>query len=369
MNAIIFSGTEKNIKDIKFNYEDDLMFTAASEKIVHLWSTETYERIGTYNTTASVVSLLPTYDSKFLLVGDSTGTLSVFETNTGKLLAEAEDDDFRPIVDMSVGVSNYDICLTILGRDKGKNEICFINVLEFIKKCPKSSSMKLNNKIGVSESAEKNIVIEKDDNNRKHKLPKDKFYLKLCKYINNNKDLLCAYNNGLVELMTNEGKVKNSKFIHELGTDIMDMHISNKEELVMTCGKDGKGVLFDPDTFDILNEFFPKNPKRIINSCKISPLFNPDLPENKQYTHCFIGGGQSSANVTFTDSSQGGFDLLIYDFIRGDEIGAITGHFSPITVISMSNNGRFVATGAHEGAVRLHPLEENYIRHFDYYNN
>ncbi len=45
--------------------------------------------------------------------------------------------------------------------------------------------------------------------------------------------------------------------------------------------------------------------------------------------------------------------------ITGEELGAIGGHFSPINVIAISNNGRVIVSGAEEGTVRKHVMEED----------
>ena len=142
----------------------------------------------------------------------------------------------------------------------------------------------------------------------------------------------------------------------------MDLDISRKEEVLLTASKDGKSLVLDPDTFDIIETLHPQNPTRNINSCRISPLMSLD-DENKVKFHAFIAGGQESREVTTTHAKKGGFELLIYNMMFGNELGAIQGHFGPINALAVTSDGYCVASGAEESSVRVHRLD------YDEYND
>ena len=155
------------------------------------------------------------------------------------------------------------------------------------------------------------------------------------------------------------GKIVLKKKIHD--GEIMDLDISKKEEVLLTASKDGKSLVLDPDTFDIIETLHPQNPTRNINSCRISPLMSLD-DENKVKFHAFIAGGQESREVTTTHAKKGGFELLIYNMMFGNELGAIQGHFGPINALAVTSDGYCVASGAEESSVRVHRLD------YDEYN-
>ena len=341
MKPVILGGHERPIKDIIFNREDDFLFVASVDRIVSLWSTETNERIGTFKHDAAINCMKTTQDSKYLITGDSSGVIYIWEAYTGEILTKIEGDINSPIQSLDLGISNNQLSIT-LGHRSTKNDvgkIVFINIDDAIK-------LSKNREITLNKIPQKGFETYKEIKLSKSKL------------INCNKEIICAYDSGLVERRDIEGSILKSAQIHS--KQIMDLSLSAYEELALTSGKDGKSVLFDPETLQVLNEFKPENPVRNINSGKISPLFNPDLSEKNQLRHCIIGGGQESKDVTFTRSNEGGFEILIYEMITGEELGAIGGHFSPINVIAISNNGRVIVSGAEEGTVRKHVMEEDY---------
>lgn len=344
MKPVILGGHERPIKDIIFNREDDFLFVASTDRIVSLWSTETNERIGTYKHDAAINCMRTTQDSKYLITGDSSGVIYIWEAYTGEILTKIEGDVSSPIYALDFGISNNQLSITYGHRSKSvKSKIVIINIDDAIK-------LSKNKEISLKEIPQKGFEINQT-------MPND-VHLCKSKLINCNKEIICAYDTGLVERRDIEGNVLKSAKLHT--KQIMDLSLTAYEELALTSGKDGKSVLFDPETLQILNEFKPENPVRNINSGKISPLFNPDLSEKNQLRHCIIGGGQESKDVTFTKSNEGGFEILIYEMITGEELGAIGGHFSPINVIAISNNGKVIVSGAEEGTVRKHVMEEEY---------
>jgi translation initiation factor 3 subunit I len=140
----------------------------------------------------------------------------------------------------------------------------------------------------------------------------------------------------------------------------MDMDISRKEEVILTASKDGKSCVIDPDTFEVLHTMFPQNPTRNLNSCKISPLFSIGDNFEERY-HCALAGGQESRDVTTTHAKKGGFDILFYNAMFGEELGAIQGHFGPINTLAFGPNGKIIASGAEDATIRVHKLEEEYF--------
>lgn len=342
MKPIVLTGHSRPIKEIKFNSEDDLLFTSSIDRFVTVWGTETKERIGTYLHEAAISSMNISRDSKYLISTDKTGILYVWDVKSGAKVKSLRFDVTEVLSSIDFGVSDNELVISKFSR-KNKNSSSMIVKLEEILKANTAQDLNLLYDVKAEVDAK----------------------VKFTKFLNTNTNVLCAFDNGLVQLkdIKTNSVIKESK-LHD--KEIMDLDLSAKEELALTSSKDGKSILFDPETLEILNSFSPNSPERNINSGKISPLFNPLLPEKDQLRHCFIGGGQDSQKVTFTSSNEGGFEILIYDMITGKEMGAIPGHFSPINSIAVSNNGGILVSGGEEATVRVYTLNNDYYRLKDF---
>jgi translation initiation factor 3 subunit I len=73
-----------------------------------------------------------------------------------------------------------------------------------------------------------------------------------------------------------------------------------------------------------------------------------------------VAGGQESRDVTTTHAKKGGFEVLIYNIMYGEELGAIQGHFGPINTLAFGPNGRVIASGGEDATIRVHKLDEEY---------
>ena len=103
MKPILLRGHEKPITVTKFNFDGDLLFTAASEKKVNVWYSLSGERIGSFETKAAVRSLDITNDSAFLIVGTNVGTLEFFRVDGGQALGFLEIEARIKTVQLSYG--------------------------------------------------------------------------------------------------------------------------------------------------------------------------------------------------------------------------------------------------------------------------
>lgn len=369
MKPVVITGHSMPVKDIKFNLEDDVFFTASVDRYISLWSSETNERIGTYFHEAAVNCMAITPDCKYLISGDNVGCIYIWEAMTGINLAVINSGIKSATTSIDLGVSDRQLLVSFPCRAKSdRGSIITFNFEDVLKGKPKEIkdnkySTDINNKdikyYDLNSIPYKKIISDTD-----HKITNSKF-------LNTNKQVLCAFDNGLVQLRDLESqKILNESQLHyddkNQGCPIMELNLSAKEELALSSGKDGRSVLFDPETLEVLNVFKPDNPQRNINSGKISPLFNPDLNEKDQLRHVIVGGGQDAKNVTFTRSTEGGFEILIYDMITGEELGSISGHFSPINTIGVSHNGKIIASGGEESVVRVYNLPNEYYQMKDY---
>jgi translation initiation factor 3 subunit I len=337
MKPLILQGHSRPIRDIKFNKEGDLLFTGSNDRNVTLWAAETGERIGTYYHAAAVINMGITLDSKMLVSGDATGGLYFWEVSTGTLLRKIEMDATLNVKSLDLSFGDQKVCLAYGARTKDAKSVVDVYSINdifasrtegvIVKNCPT---------IGSFNSTQSKFVN--------------------CKWMNMNKNILCGREDGVVQLLDLEsGTVVREKQFHK--EIIMDIDISKREEVFLTASKDGKACVVDPDTFEVLHTLYPQNPTRNLNSCKISPLFSlgDDIEER---FHAILAGGQEARDVTNTHAKKGGFEIVFYNLMFGEELGAIQGHFGPVNTLAFGPNGKVVASGAEDATIRLHKLEE-----------
>ena len=82
MKPLVLKGHSKPIKDLQFNRDNDLLFSASTDRYITLWSSEYGERIGTYLHDAPVYTMSIDDNSKYLMSGDSTGCVYLWEAST-----------------------------------------------------------------------------------------------------------------------------------------------------------------------------------------------------------------------------------------------------------------------------------------------
>ena len=281
-----------------------------------------------------------TNDSKILVSGDSTGGCYFWEISTGSLLKKIEMDPTLSIrcVDLSLGEQM--VTLTYSGRQKESSSVIDTYSL------PDILSSSSNSKSIISINPMKSMTA------------KSSKYV-MSKWMNLNKNLICSKEDGVLQMIDfSSSEIVLEKQLHS--DIIMDFDIGKREEIILTASKDGKSLIVDPDTFDVMNTLHPQDPTRNLNSCKISPLFTLG-DENEEKYHAIVAGGQESREVTTTHAKKGGFELLIYNIMYAEELGAIQGHFGPVNTLAFGPSGRYVASGAEDATIRVHKLDEEYL--------
>lgn len=104
------------------------------------------------------------------------------------------------------------------------------------------------------------------------------------------------------------------------------------------------------------------NALRPLNACVINPRF---LEDPKHLKFAIVAGGQDAKDVTVTAAEAGGFELVFYNMMYNTEIGQVRGHFGPVHSMDINKDGNFVVTGAEDGTIRVHYLDEAYFKESD----
>ena len=330
MKPLVLKGHSKPIKDLQFNKDNDLLFSAGTDRLITLWSSEYGERIGTYLHDAAVYTMSIDDYTKYLVSGDSTGCVYLWEASNGTLINKLIMPNVPSIRSVNFNYHN-DLLSIAYGGRTAKSESC-IDIYKFDELLTKQKDPK----------PLKSIKIPNND-----KISKTR-------WCDLGKVIIASSETGILYKFNYETTEKlMEKKIHN--NIIMDLDISPKEELIMTAAKDGKAKVLDPDTFDVMSELYPQNPVRNINACRFSPLISEEDEKKVKY-HAFIAGGQESREVTTTTSKKGGFETLIYDCMFGCELGAILGHFGPVNALAVSSDAELLASGSEESSVRVHRI-------------
>jgi WD40 repeat protein len=130
MKPLVLQGHSRPIRDIKFTPKGDLVFTASSDRDVIMWKTDTGEKIKTFTHKAAVNRIALTSDLNYMITGDLTGSLYVWDLNTSFNIIILEHEPLYGIKSIDFALNDY--LIMILYATKGsKNSKSFINVYKF----------------------------------------------------------------------------------------------------------------------------------------------------------------------------------------------------------------------------------------------
>ena len=91
MRPIILKGHERPVTIVRFNYDGDLLFSGSAETKINLWEAYTGERLGSYETKASVRSLDIDINSQHLIACSNDGSLEVPNSPFRFLMSKQEN--------------------------------------------------------------------------------------------------------------------------------------------------------------------------------------------------------------------------------------------------------------------------------------
>ena len=129
MRPLVLKGHSKPIKDLQFNKDNDLLFSASTDRFITLWSSEYGERIGTYLHDAAVYTMSIDDTSKYLVSGDSTGCVYLWEASTGILINKILMPKVPSIRSVNFNYKNDLISISYGGRNKDSESV--IDIYKF----------------------------------------------------------------------------------------------------------------------------------------------------------------------------------------------------------------------------------------------
>lgn len=177
MKPLVLQGHSRPIKDIKFTVKGDFLFTASNDRNVIMWKTETGEKLKIFAHAAAVNRISLSCDLKYMITGDNTGSLYIWDLNTSNNIIKLEQDPTYCVKSIDFALNDYLIMILYASRMKNsKSFICvykfqdIINLANSTNLTDKEEELNLNN----HEDKEQNNDFFDSFKSKKNKNPQNK---------------------------------------------------------------------------------------------------------------------------------------------------------------------------------------------------
>lgn len=324
MKPILLKGHERSITMARYNRDGDLIFTCSKDGTPSVWYSDNGERLGTYQGHVGAVWCVDcSYDSSLVVTGSADTEAKVWNTFTGENLISfvhkgavrgvAFSDDSRLIATISDQFSSNppEICVFEIADNAEQQDV---------KPC---------------------LVFSRDSLGFVGKIT-GVYWLPL------NKAILATGEDGTIKIFNpwaDELEILHDINAHE--DRINSLQFNTKKTLFVTSSSDHNAHLYDAVTLEHLKTFKTDRP---VNDAAISA----------GKLHVFLGGGQDAMDVTTTSTRVGNFETRMYNLVTETEFGRVKGHFGPINTLAIHPSGKSFISGAEDGYVRLHKLDDSY---------
>jgi translation initiation factor 3 subunit I len=323
MQALALHGHMKAVTMVKYNAEGDLIFSVAKEPKISVWYTKTGERLGTYDGHKSVAACDVNRTSTLLATAGFDLRTMLWEVETGDELATIEH--LAPA--RATGFSHDDRIL-----------MCVTD-----KKMGQDGSIHLYNlpaSLGVK------AVTTKFNPFVSYQTTETKMAITFAEWGPTNDTIYFSCENGTVNILDVERmKVVQSAVVHT--ADIPRIRFDSNYYTLVSASKDCTAALLDSRNLHVIQRYQSDVP---VNEASISPLAD----------HVILGGGMEAQDVTVAGGTSK-FEVKFYHKVHGDLLGQMKCHFGTINSVAFHPNGRSFATGAVDGFIKIHTLDENYL--------
>ena len=126
MKPLVLKGHSMPIKELQFNKDNDLLFSASKDRFITLWSSEYGERIGTYSHSAAVYAMDIDDNSKYLVSSDSTGCVYIWEASNGEIINKLTIDKVPLISSVNFNYNNDLLSVSFGGRVQNSESYIYI---------------------------------------------------------------------------------------------------------------------------------------------------------------------------------------------------------------------------------------------------
>lgn len=245
IQAIWMMGHQRPVRQVKHNFDGDLLFTCSDDATLCMYDTFQCARTGTFYNGSACLSFDVTTDSKYLVASSTVTGANIFEVATGKKLAEVNvPGNFAYHVSLAYGDKQF----FVMYRD-GKTIYLRIFDLDNVLKCATSGDTpKVIKQIdGIGDTHYTHAV-----------------------WGALNKTIYMSTNKGnLMTVDVSSGKCLKDAQVHKY--EIFKIFLTHDYTMLFTASRDGSAKLLHPETFEEIRVFRYDKPCRTV-TC--SPLFD-----------------------------------------------------------------------------------------------
>jgi len=319
---------------VRFNRDGDLFLSASNDGRTCLIRTDTGERIGTYEGhEGAVKSCDINADSTMVVTAGADSKVVFYHARNGEVIYELLHGGIVKGVEFCQDVSRNNRIVTC--ADKFKSTPNCIAIWEF----DFSNPMNLR--------CDRQLMIDSS--------PPLPMKASMVRWGPFDETLISIHEEGTFCVWDMQGALVRKIDEHHLA--IKSIQFNENRTLMLTASRDKTIKLWETQEYSKLKTYTSNRP---FNDAVISPLYLDSV--NPKY-HIIAGGGVEAREVTQT--TEGGFESVIFNMVLEEEIGTIKGHFGPMNCIAISPDGRSYVTGGEEGMIRLIHFDEDYFKRKD----
>lgn len=308
------------VTSVRFNKDGDLFITSSNDGRCCLVRTETGERIGTYEGhEGAIKSCDINIDTTMVVTAGADSKVCFYNARTGEVIYTLNCGGIVKGVEFNQHPEQVNKIVTC--ADKFKN-------------CPNNISVWEFDFSGSTPHVERKLCIEEE-------LPMKATMVKWGPF---DETMISIHEEGTfcVWDIQNGNLIK---LVEAHQQPIKSLQFNANRTLMLTASRDRTVKMWETQQYSKLKVYTSNRP---FNDAVISPLYSD--PHNPKY-HVIAGGGVEAREVTQT--TEGGFESVIFNMVLEEEVGTIKGHFGPMNCIAISPDGRSYVTGGEEGMVRL----------------
>lgn len=336
VRPLLLQYHQRPVTYVTFNQDGDLFLSSCNGGKCCLMRTDTGARIGVYegHDAIAVKSCDINLDSTVVATAGADGKVAFYEARTGAVLYVLEHGGILKGVEFNQHPDSNDRIVTCADKFQNyPNSICV---------------WKFDFSEGASNATCKRECIIDE------KLPMKASMVKWGPF---DETLISIHEEGTFCVWDVSPKPNLVTLIDAHGGPIKSIQFNFDRTLMVTASRDRTVKLWETQEYQTLKTYTSNRP---FNDAAISPLYRDEA--NPKY-HVIAGGGVEARDVT--QSSEGGFESVIFNMVLEEEVATIKGHFGPVNSLAISPDGKSFVTGGEEGMIRLIHLDQDYLNRKD----
>eukprot|EP00917_Polyrhabdina_sp_WS-2016_P009928 GHVP01021792.1.p1 GENE.GHVP01021792.1~~GHVP01021792.1.p1 ORF type:complete len:299 (+),score=39.93 GHVP01021792.1:51-947(+) len=287
---------------------------ACQDGFVFAWRSESGYKVGQYNCQkkACVANFDITYLTEMMVLGTTTGDISIIDLETSKMKFEKVQDGVQKL-----------------------------NYLEWCTDIKQTEYAVANNDT---------VSIYSHHNIKPNMVFQCSGEVSQVRWGMCDQTLIALLKSGEIQVHDIRSEAKNeSQIYQEHKGHILSSDFTFDRKLLLTGSYDGTAKLWDPSNFEVIQTYEVGRPVR---ATSINPLWE-DADSNSRSV--LLAGGQDAKDVTTTGMSEGKFEVFMFDMSRETEIARLTNlHHSPVTALAHLRNGMgHLSGGGNDGMLFL----------------